>query len=68
MDTTLRLAPHIIRTDAQVIEIWWGDRLVGQVTGIEGHAGVRVISKYLLKTEAVKDSTLTSTVEVRVRG
>lgn len=45
MKTELRLARHTQLPDANVIEIWWAGKLIGQVTGADG-PGVRVLSKY----------------------
>jgi hypothetical protein len=47
MKTELRLAAHLQTPGANVIEIWYGDRLIATVTGADG-PGVRIISKHRL--------------------
>lgn len=52
MKTELRLAKHSVLPGHNVIEIWWMDRLIGQVTGADG-PGVRILSKHTLKASIV---------------
>lgn len=46
MKTELRLVPHVVLPDEQVIELWHNNVLIGLVAGADG-PGVRVISRYL---------------------
>ena len=45
MRSELRLSPHMLRGDEQVIEVWYGGEFVAQVVALDG-PGVKVISKY----------------------
>jgi hypothetical protein len=46
MKTQLRLVPHLVLPDTQVVELWHDGTLIGTVVGADG-PGVRIISKYL---------------------
>jgi hypothetical protein len=46
MKTVLKMDPHRILSDVQVVEIWHNNQLLGTVVGADG-PGVRIISKYL---------------------
>lgn len=48
MKTELRLKPHSIVADRMVIEVWYDDQFIAEVVGLDGRAGVAVISKYAL--------------------
>jgi hypothetical protein len=53
--TELRLAQHSIFNEssslpgANIIEIWWNGQFIGQVTGLDNRAGIRVLSKYSIQ-------------------
>jgi hypothetical protein len=56
MKTQLRLVPHLVLPDAQVVELWHDGTLIGTVVGADG-PGVRIISKYLRNSgEAIRIS------------
>jgi hypothetical protein len=66
MKTTLRLRPHTLLPDTQVIEVWYGDQFIAEVTGADG-PGVRVLSKYSLHPEAVDPGRATPIAILHVR-
>lgn len=41
----LKLVPHILLPDEQVIEVWYEENLIATVAGADG-PGVRVITKH----------------------
>lgn len=46
---TFKLAPHTLRPDTTVVELWYHDRLIGQITPGDPQAPtLRIISKYSL--------------------
>ena len=47
MKAQLRLAAHSVLPGHQVIEIWYGNEFIGQVTGTDG-PGVKILSKHRL--------------------
>lgn len=57
----LRLKPHNYLPGEQLIEIWWDGKFIGTVTGADG-PGIRVISKYQMRTETPR----TPPVEINV--
>jgi len=69
MKTELKLAEHSTIPRAQVVEIWWNGRMVGQITGADG-PGVRVISKYPVNYERVANPRVApvNILEVKIGG
>lgn len=55
MKSELKLAPHTRLPGAQVIEVWFGGKLIATVTGADG-PGVRVLSKHPLAIVATEDA------------
>lgn len=53
MKTELRLVPHSILPDTQVVEIWHGNQFIGTIAGDDG-PGVRIISKFPLAYAGMK--------------
>lgn len=53
MKAELKLKPHSMIPGAQVIEVWWGNRLVCTVAGADG-PGVRIFSKHPLDTGLIQ--------------
>jgi len=45
MKTEIRVRPHSLLPDQQIVELWYGEEFIGQVCGADG-PGVRVISKH----------------------
>jgi len=50
MKAELRLRPHNILPDAQVIEVWYGGEFLATVVGADG-PGVNVVTKHRLVTD-----------------
>ena len=50
---TFRLAPHSIRPDTQVVEIWDGGQFVAQIVPGQEPGELRVISKHRLLVETI---------------
>lgn len=48
--TELRVSKHAITEGAFVYELWHEGQLVGEVVGLENEAGVKVVSKYALRS------------------
>lgn len=46
MKTELRIAKHMLKRGANVVEIWHDGNFIGEVTGSDTFPGVRVITKY----------------------
>lgn len=68
--TQLRLRNHTAAPGQQIIEIWYDDQFIGQVTGANDMPGIRVISKHPAKvstpaemvTELHLDLTINSSI------
>lgn len=65
MRSELRVAPHSIHRGELVIEIWYDDRLVGQVTAAD-HAGVRVLSKYPIRSDTMMAARATPVYVIEI--
>lgn len=67
MKTKLEMGIHSILPGQNVIEIWYGNQMIGTVTGADG-PGVRIISKYDLTSEYVPNDRVTPVhiVEVKI--
>ena len=50
MKTELRARPHSVLPGHTVVEVWWKDQFIGEVTGADG-PGVRVLSKFPTQVE-----------------
>lgn len=46
MKTELRARPHAVLAGHMVFEIWYGEVLVGEVTGLDNTPGIRVLSRH----------------------
>jgi hypothetical protein len=66
MKTTLKVSDHTILPGEKVVEIWWMDRLIGQITGADG-PGVRIFSKYAIRTESVDHERATPITVVELK-
>lgn len=67
MKAELRLSDHSQLPGEKVIEIWYGGRMIGTVTGADG-PGVRILSKYPIIAVEIPNErpTPVHVVEVRV--
>ena len=51
MKTELRFARHSVLLDQFVIELWYDDCFIGEITGADG-PGIRIISKYAVRASS----------------
>jgi len=56
MKSELKIAKHSVIAGANIIEIWFDGKFVGQVTGADG-PGIRVLSKYSLDAKVIPKGT-----------
>ena len=61
MKTELRLMPHTILEGHSVVEIWYADKFIGQITGADG-PGIRLISKHKIVVENEADPMIKKVV------
>jgi hypothetical protein len=63
MNIEFRLDQHSIRPREQVVELWYGNQLVGQITSGDGRT-IRVLTKYSLRTEIISDRDRIAPIQV----
>lgn len=51
MNVDFKLDQHLILHERKVVEIWYAGQIIATIAPLDGKPGVRVISKYPIKSE-----------------